>query len=71
MQKKHIAVGAKFGCYFRAYKKNSTTVHGVTEEGKVAISCASCCTTNIGPIIEIHSPKVGIKKKKKSYFGKT
>ena len=63
---KHIQAGAKTVVISGPTKsKNTPTiVHGVnTAEGKTNIfSCASCTTNNVGPIVEIMSRRIGIKK---------
>jgi glyceraldehyde 3-phosphate dehydrogenase len=63
---KHIAAGAKTVIISgpTSSKNTPTVVHGVnTADGKTAVfSCGSCTTNNIGPIIEIISRRIGIKK---------
>jgi glyceraldehyde 3-phosphate dehydrogenase len=63
---KHIAAGAKTVIISgpTGSKNTPTVVHGVnTADGKTAVfSCGSCTTNNIGPIIEIISRRIGIKK---------
>lgn len=61
---KHLASGAKFVVISGPTKDTPTVVHGVnTEDGKVSIiSCASCTTNNISPVIEILGRRIGIKK---------
>ena len=63
---KHIAAGAKTVIISgpTSSKNTPTVVHGVnTADGKTAVfSCGSCTTNNIGPIIEVISRRIGIKK---------
>jgi glyceraldehyde 3-phosphate dehydrogenase len=63
---KHIYAGAKNVVISAPTKSidTPTIIHGVnTPDGKTSIlSCASCTTNNIGPIIEIIDRRIGIKK---------
>ena len=63
---KHIKAGAKFVVISGPTKSEGvpTVVHGVnTSRGETAvISCASCTTNDITPIMEIMNRRVGIKK---------
>lgn len=63
---KHIEAGAKFVIVSAPTKSNDmpTIVHGVnTAEGNPqVISCASCTTNNISPVVEVIGRRIGIKK---------
>ncbi len=63
---KHIHAGAKTVVISGPTKSinTPTVVHGVnTADGKTTIlSCASCTTNNVGPVIEIMNRRIGIKK---------
>lgn len=63
---KHIYAGARTVVLSGPTKSKDTptVVHGVnTSDGKTSIfSCASCTTNNVGPIIEVISRRIGIKK---------
>ena len=63
---KHVQAGAKL-VYLSAPPKGEgvcTIVHGVTqpEGGENVISCASCTTNCITPVVEIMGRRIGIKK---------
>ncbi len=64
--KKHINAGAKHVILSAPAKSEgvSTVVHGVSkEEGKKdIISCASCTTNCITPVVEVIGRRIGIKK---------
>jgi glyceraldehyde 3-phosphate dehydrogenase len=63
---KHITAGAKFVIISGPTSSADvpTIVHGVNRTGKgtAIISCASCTTNNISPVIEVLNRRVGIKK---------
>ena len=63
---KHIYAGAKTVVISGPTKSKDTptVIHGVnSSDGKTTIlSCASCTTNNIGPVLEIMDRRVGIKK---------
>ncbi|GAB4516488.1 MAG: type I glyceraldehyde-3-phosphate dehydrogenase [Anaerolineae bacterium] len=63
---KHVQAGAKYVIVSGPTKSKDmpTIVHGVnTSDGKTqVISCASCTTNNITPVVEILGRRVGIKK---------
>jgi glyceraldehyde 3-phosphate dehydrogenase len=64
--KKHIQAGAKFVLLSAPAKGEdvSTVVHGVNKPDGSAniISCASCTTNCISPVVEIMGRRIGIKK---------
>jgi glyceraldehyde 3-phosphate dehydrogenase len=64
--KKHIRAGAKYVLLSAPAKDEevSTVVHGVNIPGEQAyiISCASCTTNSITPVVEIMNRKIGVKK---------
>jgi len=63
--KKHIKAGAKAAILSATVKSGDTphVVHGVnTPEGKKIVSCASCTTNCITPVVEILGRRIGIKK---------
>jgi glyceraldehyde 3-phosphate dehydrogenase len=64
--RKHIQAGAKFVVLSGPTKSKDvpTVVHGVnTEQGKVQIiSCASCTTNCITPVVEVIGRRIGILK---------
>jgi glyceraldehyde 3-phosphate dehydrogenase len=63
---KHIAAGAKFAILSAPPKGPEVCciVHGVTkpEAGDRMISCASCTTNCITPVVEIMGRRIGVKK---------
>jgi glyceraldehyde 3-phosphate dehydrogenase len=63
---KHVAAGAKYAVLSAPPKGGQicTIVHGVTEPGAEdrEISCASCTTNCITPVVEIMGRRIGIKK---------
>ncbi len=63
---KHIAAGAQYAILSAPPKGADVCciVHGVTkpEEGERMISCASCTTNCITPVVEIMGRRIGIKK---------
>ncbi|MEJ2672918.1 MAG: type I glyceraldehyde-3-phosphate dehydrogenase [Deltaproteobacteria bacterium] len=63
---KHIAAGAKYAVLSAPPKGGDVCciVHGVTQPGAAdrAISCASCTTNCITPVVEIMGRRIGIKK---------
>jgi glyceraldehyde 3-phosphate dehydrogenase len=63
---KHLTAGAKYSVLSAPPKGGQicTIVHGVTEPGAGdrAISCASCTTNCITPVVEIMGRRIGIKK---------
>jgi glyceraldehyde 3-phosphate dehydrogenase len=63
---KHVTAGAKYAVLSAPPKGGQicTIVHGVTEPGAGdrAISCASCTTNCITPVVEIMGRRIGIKK---------
>jgi glyceraldehyde 3-phosphate dehydrogenase len=63
---KHIAAGAKYAVLSAPPKGGEVCciVHGVTQPGAGdrAISCASCTTNCITPVVEIMGRRIGIKK---------
>jgi glyceraldehyde 3-phosphate dehydrogenase len=63
---KHIAAGAKYALLSAPPKGADVCciVHGVTQPGEAdrAISCASCTTNCITPVVEIMGRRIGIKK---------
>jgi len=63
---KHIFAGAKHVILSGPTKSNDipTIVHGVNhpKEGVQIISCASCTTNNISPVIEILGRRIGVLK---------
>mgnify|MGYP006277402831 CR=1 FL=1 len=64
--KKHIEAGAKHVIISAPAKSGdvATVVHGVNraEEGADIISCASCTTNCITPVVEVMKRRIGIKK---------
>ncbi|MCX5890475.1 MAG: type I glyceraldehyde-3-phosphate dehydrogenase [Deltaproteobacteria bacterium] len=63
---KHLAAGAKYAILSAPPKGGDVCciVHGVTRPGEAdrAISCASCTTNCITPVVEIMGRRIGIKK---------
>ena len=64
---KHLQAGAKFVVLSAPAKSEDigTVVHGVNvpgEESVRMVSCASCTTNSIAPVVEITGRRVGIKK---------
>ena len=63
---KHLTAGAKYAILSAPPKGGDVCciVHGVTKpgEGDRAISCASCTTNCITPVVEIMGRRIGIKK---------
>jgi len=63
---KHIHSGAKTVVLSGPTKSNNTptVIYGVnTADGNTSVfSCASCTTNNVGPVLEIVSRRIGIKK---------
>jgi len=63
---KHIAAGAKYAILSAPPKGGEVCciVHGVTEPGSEdrMISCASCTTNCITPVVEVMGRRIGIKK---------
>lgn len=63
---KHLTAGAKYAVLSAPPKGGDVCciVHGVTRPGEAdrAISCASCTTNCITPIVEIMGRRIGIKK---------
>jgi glyceraldehyde 3-phosphate dehydrogenase len=63
---KHIAAGAKYAILSAPPKGGEVCciVHGVTQPGAAdrAISCASCTTNCITPVVEIMGRRIGVKK---------
>jgi len=63
---KHVAAGAKYAVLSAPPKGGDVCciVHGVTQPGAAerAISCASCTTNCITPVVEIMGRRIGIKK---------
>jgi len=63
---KHLAAGAKYAVLSAPPKGEDVCciVHGVTEPGEAdrMISCASCTTNCITPVVEIMGRRVGVKK---------
>ena len=63
---KHLTAGAKYAVLSAPPKGGDVCciVHGVTKPGEAdrAISCASCTTNCITPIVEIMGRRIGIKK---------
>ncbi|MFP3854576.1 MAG: type I glyceraldehyde-3-phosphate dehydrogenase [Anaerolineales bacterium] len=62
---KHIEAGAKHVILSAPAKGEvMTVVHGVTEKGDrpQVLSCASCTTNSITPVVEIIGRRIGIKK---------
>ncbi len=63
---KHISAGAKYAILSAPPKGGDVCciVHGVTQPGEAdrAISCASCTTNCITPVVEIMGRRIGIKK---------
>ena len=63
---KHLAAGAKYAVLSAPPKGGDVCciVHGVTRPGEAdrAISCASCTTNCITPVVEIMGRRIGIKK---------
>jgi len=63
---KHLAAGAKYAVLSAPPKGDEVCciVHGVTEPGEAdrMISCASCTTNCITPVVEIMGRRVGVKK---------
>ena len=64
--KKHVNAGAKYVILSAPAKSEDvpTVVHGVnkSENGREMISCASCTTTCITPVVEIIGRRLGIEK---------
>jgi glyceraldehyde 3-phosphate dehydrogenase len=63
---KHLTAGAKYAILSAPSKSEDVCciVHGVTQPGAAdrAISCASCTTNCITPVVEIMGRRIGIKK---------
>jgi glyceraldehyde 3-phosphate dehydrogenase len=64
---KHLQAGAKFVVLSAPAKSEDigTVVHGVNvpgEESVRMVSCASCTTNSIAPVVEIMGRRIGIKK---------
>jgi len=63
---KHLSAGARYAILSAPPKGSDvcTIVHGVTKPGAAdrAISCASCTTNCITPVVEIMGRRIGIKK---------
>jgi glyceraldehyde 3-phosphate dehydrogenase len=64
---KHLHAGAKFAILSAPAKDEdlSTVVHGVNVPGEESIrliSCASCTTNSIAPVVEVMGRRIGIKK---------
>ena len=63
---KHVQAGAKYVLVSGPTKSEDmpTLIHGVnrTEDGVQVISCASCTTNNVGPVIEVLDRHFGIEK---------
>ena len=63
---KHLQAGASYAILSAPPKGEDVCciVHGVTkpEEGERAISCASCTTNCITPVVEVMGRRIGIKK---------
>ncbi|MEO0565643.1 MAG: type I glyceraldehyde-3-phosphate dehydrogenase [Chloroflexota bacterium] len=63
---KHVTAGAKFVIVSAPTKSTDmpTVVHGVNNsKGETSIvSCASCTTNNIGPVVEIMNRRFGVEK---------
>ncbi len=63
---KHLTAGAKYAVLSAPPKGGDVCciVHGVTKPGEAdrAISCASCTTNCITPVVEIMGRRIGIKK---------
>ena len=64
--KKHIEAGAKYAILSAPAKSDDigTVVYGVnsSEEGEKIISCASCTTNCITPVVEVIDRRLGVKK---------
>jgi len=63
---KHVEAGAKYVIVSGPTKSPDmpTLVHGVnrTDEGVQVVSCASCTTNNVGPVIEVMDRHFGVEK---------
>jgi glyceraldehyde 3-phosphate dehydrogenase len=63
---KHLQAGAKFAILSAPAKSQGvpTVVHGVNvpEEGLRVVSCASCTTNCITPVVEVMKRRVGVEK---------
>ena len=63
---KHLTAGAKYAILSAPSKSEDVCciVHGVTQPGEAdrAISCASCTTNCITPVVEIMGRRIGVKK---------
>ncbi len=61
---KHINAGARKAILSAPAKSEEivTLVHGVNESGEQIISCASCTTNCITPVVEIMNRRIGVKK---------
>jgi len=64
---KHLQAGAKFVVLSAPAKSEDigTVVHGVNQPGEESVrmvSCASCTTNSIAPVVEIMGRRIGIKK---------
>ncbi|MGD1992349.1 MAG: type I glyceraldehyde-3-phosphate dehydrogenase [Anaerolineae bacterium] len=63
---KHIEAGAKFAILSAPAKSEmATVVHGVNvpgEESQRVISCASCTTNCITPVVEVMGRRIGVEK---------
>lgn len=65
--KKHLRAGAKYAILSAPPKSEDvdTVVHGVNSPGEESIqmiSCASCTTNSIAPVVEVMGRRIGIKK---------
>jgi glyceraldehyde 3-phosphate dehydrogenase len=64
--KKHLDAGAKFVVLSAPAKSEDvpTVVHGVVtpQEGTRIVSCASCTTNCITPVVEVMGRRIGVKK---------
>jgi glyceraldehyde 3-phosphate dehydrogenase len=65
--KKHLRAGAKYAILSAPTKSEDvpTVVHGVNKPGEESvqmISCASCTTNCITPVVEVMGRRIGIKK---------
>jgi glyceraldehyde 3-phosphate dehydrogenase len=63
---KHIDAGARFAMLSSLAKTETiaTVVHGANEtpHGQRVISCASCTTNSVAPIVEVMSRRIGVER---------
>jgi glyceraldehyde 3-phosphate dehydrogenase len=64
--RKHLEAGARFAILSAPAKTEAiaTAVHGVNHvaDGVQAVSCASCTTNSVAPVVEVMSRRIGIER---------